>query len=455
MPAPSPSPASPLETLREVAEPTPAIAPGATQSAPAEPRTLYPSRRSALTPSAIALTLLLLLASAPASAEVKLYATGDEQAPAMIVGDRSVIFVHRDGKPYRVYEVKASTALHVTDIDGDNKPDVLGIGKPTFLLSGDGSPLWFDKKGCSSGALADIVADDKLDIACSTGKELAVRTFDDQFVWGASIGRALKECRAQDTNGDLKADIECSINSKRHARFDASGELIDAEISEPMIAPDALAYTPATPIDLAILGDGSSFDLDKDGAKNDLISVEDQLLVIKTKGRPKPMSMVEFKGALQGVMVQDLNQDGAPEVIALSDEELLVLSPDGSRQERYSLKASSYTRKPVAELQSVYANGFEDTEAAKKEVTDIQQALAQCYAGQLKKTQLAGSGQMLLEIKVADEGKVSQVNTLHSDVADKKVAECAIKNFKKIAFPKPSGEQGAVNVTIRYTFRDE
>ncbi len=401
-----------------------------------------------------ALLLSTLTTSTALAKDTRLYDINDEHVAALIVSDQSVIFLHQDGEPYRVYKVAKKTDLHVAELDQDGRPDVIGLGKPMFAIGGNGAPMWVEKKGCKSGAIADIVADDKLDIACTDGKELKVYAYDMQFVWGLSIGKRLSKCRAGDTNGDLKAEIECSVGGKRWARFESEGGLIDAAIEEPMIDGDKPSYDPAEIKDDAIITQKTLFDFDKNGTPEEYLAVEDNLLVIKSKALDKPLAMTELKGTLRGAIVKDLKKDGLLDVIALTDKEFVVLSSDGKSNKSYSLKPSSYKRKPLAELQNIYANGFDDNDAAKKGITDLQEKLDSCYAGQLKKTQFAGSGQMLLEVKVDGEGKVSKINTLHSEIADKKVATCAKKHIEKATLPKPNADSASINITMLYTFRD-
>ena len=408
--------------------------------------------------SILATALVTLTATTALAQDTMLYKTNDPTAPAMVVGPQGILFLHKDGAPYRSYEVKKGSELHITELDQDGKPDVIAIGKPTFVIGGDAAPRWFDKKGCKQGVLADIVADSKLDIACHDGKELKVLTFDNQFVWSVSIGKRLGQCYAGDTNGDRKADIECKIGSKTYARFDAEGKLISAEIDEPMIDQENPAYEPAQAADLSIIESKQTFDFDQDGTAEEYVALDDKLLVVKSKSRDKPLAMTEIDGELLGVLVQDV--EGAEKkpqsaVIALTSKNLTVLSTDGKISKSYSLKSSSYKRKPVAELRSVYANGFEDNDAAKKVIEDLQEKLATCYATQLKKTELAGSGQMLIQLKVDGEGKLTDTELLHSEVADDKVASCAKKNLGKGAFPKAASDSASVNVTIYYTFRDQ
>lgn len=394
-----------------------------------------------------------LSAASAASAEVKLYDWPDATAPVVVVSDQSVIFLHKDGKPYRAYK-SGRGGYHVTDIDKNGGPDIVGMGRPTFAIGTNADPLWVMKKGCKIGLVADFVADDKLDVACSNGREFKVYTHDNQFVWSLAIGRSFKKCRAGDVNGDLKADIECKVGS-RYARIDGGGELITAEGEDELVADDAENYEAFAAVGEEVITDEQTFDLDGDGTPEEYLLMDGSLLVIKSRSKPKPLSMIDIKVKPEAALVKNLDGEGAPEIVVVTSKEIFVLSPDGKRQERYSLNASRYKRKPLADFQSVYANGFEDDEAASKAILAMQDDLSKCYAREVKKSGFAGSGQLLLQVQVDGEGAVKSVDRLHSEIADKSVVKCAMGKLKKATPGKASGDSATINVTMTYTFRDQ
>ena len=166
--------------------------------------------------------------------------------------------------------------------------------------------------------------------------------------------------------------------------------------------------------------------------------------------------MIEIGKKPLATLVKDLDGDGNMEIVVLTEKEVLVLSPDGKRKDRFSIDAKKYKRAPVADLQSVYANNFTDNEAAQKTIKAMEADLAKCYASTVKKSEFAGSGQLLLELKADKDGKVTKINKLHSEIAGKSVVSCAEKTLKKAKLPASAEDNtGTVNVTMYFTFRDQ
>ena len=295
--------------------------------------------------------------------------------------------------------------------------------------------------------------DEKKEILCSDKRSLKVITHDNQQAWEMSLGRSFSDCALGDTNGDLKADIECKVG-KKIARIDGNGTLITAEGDDSLI--NSEPYEAFAAVGEEVTTAKQTFDFDKNGTADEYIVFEDTLLVVKSKSNPKPLSMFDPKGKVTALLVKDLDADGTLEIVALTDKAVFVLSPDGKRQERFDLSAKRYKRSPVADLQSVYANGFEDNDAAREVITGMSGALAKCYAKQVKKSAFAGSGQLLLELKVDEKGKVTKANTMHSEIADDGVVSCAKKTLQKAKLPKVGEAKAAtINVTMTFTFRDQ
>ena len=124
-------------------------------------------------------------------------------------------------------------------------------------------------------------------------------------------------------------------------------------------------------------------------------------------------------------------------------------------QERRN-KSPQHTSNINLILFSKCANNFTDNEAAQKTIKAMEADLAKCYASTVKKSEFAGSGQLLLELKADKDGKVTKINKLHSEIAGKSVVSCAEKTLKKAKLPASAEDNtGTVNVTMYFTFRDQ
>ena len=404
-------------------------------------------------------TLTITFAATSASAEdPKLYNWPDSTVPAAVVSEKGVIFLHKDGKPYRAYTWRTNKGddpiAHVTDIDRNGSPDIVGVGTPTFAIGSNGDPIWFIKKGCKIGLVGDMAFDTKLEIMCSDKRRIKVITWDNQEAWEVDLGRSFKSCKLGDTNGDLKADVECNLSKSQIARLDGGGELITADAEESMIQDEP--YEPYEPAGTDDMDSKQTYDFDKNGTADEYLAMEDNLFVVKSKAAPKPLSMIELGKKPLATLVKDLDGDGNMEIVVLTDKEVLVLSPDGKRKDRFTLDAKKYKRAPVADLQSVYANHFADNEAAQKSIKELEGDLAKCYASTVKKSEFAGGGQVLLMLKADRDGKIKNINKLHSEIADKSVISCAEKTLKKAKLPASvEGNNGTINVTMYFTFRDQ
>lgn len=375
--------------------------------------------------------LLVLSTSATAAAETKVYDWPDSDMPVLVQNDSGLIFITNEKRPHRVYTWKARNdgdafdTVYLVDLDNDQSYEVVGAGKPTFVLKSNSDPMWQVEKGCDQTIVADFVSDDKLDLLCQNSKTMKVYTYDGQFVWELSLGRRVDHCRAGDYNGDLKADLECKYRGmNKWARIDSAGEVLAKEIAEPEISEDGVDLSEASPVELA--------DAIKKAAKDAEVDAE-------------------VKAGLQ----KDLDADGKPETVVVSATSIFIISSDGKTKQKFAASAKKYSRKPFAKLNNVYVNNFADNAAAQKVVEGLQEKLSKCYASRVRRNRFTGTGQLILRVNVDAKGKVSGVNKVHSAINDKKVEGCAKKVLKRGGFPKAEGGVGTINVNMKYTFRDE
>ena len=405
-------------------------------------------------------TLTVMTAASAASAQT-VYDWPAPEAPVAVHDGGALYFIGKDKSVWRVYKWKAASgtnkaAAFFTDMNGDSKVDVVGAGKPSFGLDTATNPVWFENKGCDQLLVADFAADDKKDFVCINGAKVEARTYDNQLIWSISMGKKYDWCVAGDINGDLKADVECKIRgSKKFSRVDGTtGDMLAAEADAPEVTDPK--DPGIEPVGKGVLEGKESFDIDGDGTSEETLIADGNAVGIRSRSKKVGLGRIELKSAPVAAIVKDLDGDKKLDVVVVSKNEIAVWSAGDKAATTYPLSAAKYSRQPVADLQSVYANGFGDADPeAKKTVEDLNEKLAACYSSQVKKNQFAGVGRALVEVKVGKDGKVSKVDKHHSSLADGKVVDCAMKVLKSGKYPKPAGDAASVNVTMEYTFRDK
>lgn len=403
-------------------------------------------------------TSITLLLSTGAAAAQQIYDWPDEQARVAIHDGGALYFIGKDKSVWRVYKWKAPSgdkpSAYFTDMDGDKKLDAVGAGTPSFGIDTRTNPVWF-QKGCDELLVGDFAADDKNDFVCVKGTKIEAFTHDNQLIWSISMGKRYDRCVAGDINGDLKWDVECKIRgSKKYSRVDGqTGEMLAADADAAEITdPRPVGIDPVDP---AVLTGKESFDLDGDGTAEETLAVDGNAVAIKSRSKKAAIGRIELGAKPVSAIVKDLDGDKKLDVVVASSKDVGIWT-SGAKAKTYPLNASRYERVPVADLQSVYANGFgEQDAAAKKTVEDLQSKLAGCYSAQVKRNQFAGVGRALLEVQVGKGGKVTNVAKHHSSLADKKVIDCAVKTLRGGKFPAPQGDAASVNITMEYTFRDQ
>lgn len=391
------------------------------------------------------ITALSLVIASHASAQ-QLFDWADEDTPVVVQHESSVLFVGKDGKVKRVYNWRGASGSEqhrnhfLADLDLDNKPNFIGAGRPTFVLAPNSDPMWFIERGCDQVLIADIVADNKLDLMClQNGNEVRVYTHDGQFAWSASLGQRFEWCALQDINGDLKADVECKHRGRNaYSRFDgSSGRVLAERADDPEVTPQHPQGPEA---------------VSSESLKGQRVFAEGNAVIVRQGADPQK---IEVNGTPVAILEKDLNKDGKKEIVILTTAAIVVADHDGTNVRTSPLAHGRYTRHPVAELRSVYAIGFEDNSAAQQVITDANQQLSQCYSTQVRRNQFAGTGQVLLEVIADGKGGVGQVNRTHSALADGSVVDCARTALRRLKLPaNAEGESGRINVTLFYTFED-
>lgn len=391
----------------------------------------------------ILLTLCVLLVglglAGQASAQTRIFDWPSAQMPVVVQNETGLIFISAEKEPWRAYSWAQKNAgegfepVYMVDLSGDGTPEVVGAGKPSFVLKADSDPMWLLREGCQQLLIADFVADAKPDLVCNGGKELKAYTYDGQFAWGVDLGKPVEFCRAGDLNADNKADLECKLRgSKSWVQIDGTNG--------------------------SILEDStSSAKLSEDGNHGLNLKAPATASSTKKLASSAPLSETKLDGEVLAALKKDLNNDGKEELVAVTKNSIYIVSADGKDVKKFAASTKKYKRQPLAKLEAIYANQLEDNDAAVESVRAAQDNLSKCYASRVRANQFAGTGLLILKVGVDHDAKVTGVETVHSEVKDKDIEQCAKNALKGVKFSKAESEDaaGSVNVNIQYTFRDE
>lgn len=429
------------------------------------------SRLRKVTAGAVALSVMGMAMSASAEEDdgPKVFDWPSQEAPALVQTEEGVVFIGKDRQPYRAYHWDAADgektrSSFIIDLDQDGSPDFIGAGDPTFAVKTNSDPLWNIEGGCDQVVVADFYqGDDVWDVMCRNRGEISIYTHDKQEYLSMDLGVSMDWCRAGDINGDLVADLECKYRGRdSYVRIDSEGEIIAEESEETRLSDDAVTYDEPSPVDAKkVLAGEAKFDLDGDGSAEENLLADGKALVFQSASAKKALARVELGDEVKSALVKNLDGKDAPEVVAVTDEHIVVLSGKGKKLGEYPVEADDYKRYPVAQLDSVYANGFADNGKAQKAVEDAQKELAKCYSRRVRGNLVVGIGQVILKVFVDEKGEVTDVEKVHSAINDKKVESCAEGVLDDLDYPKAkTGEdedsaKATVNVRMKFTFADK
>ena len=405
----------------------------------------------------------LLCASQAMAQEAAIYDWGAEDAPALVANDTGVILIGTDARPLRVATWRANASgerdkpLRLVDLRGDGSLNIVGSGNPTFALDESGEPLFAFEDGCRQLVVADIIQRTNLDLVCVKNRQVRVYTDRGNFAWSVDPGRNLDWCVAGDLTGNTRNDLECAYRGiNQFLRVSYEGEVLTTDAENHNLENARESLNEPSPSPQTVWDGEERFDLDGGGEATASIHIEGGTLQVRQRGAEEPLSQTSVRGEPLASLVKDLTGEDGQEVVLLTSQRIYVISEGGEQIEEFSANASQYSRVPHAELASVYVNGFgEAGEEARGRVGDIQDDMAQCYGTRLRSAPFAGSGRMVMQVIVDEEGSVQDVQKRHSRVGDSRTENCALEALRGLSFPGAEEGQATVNVNVIFTFRDE
>ncbi len=429
--------------------------------------TLFPTWACRL--AAFSATSLLMLSAVTAQdAVTELHAldTPDGKLVLAVSGNGVTFLKPKEGTSFRAFKnqrkaMKGDKADWITirDANSDGQADVIGLGKPIFLVSSSAEPIHNIASGCDQARVANFQDDKSLEIACRKGSTMKMMTHDGQKLWDYKIqGIRLGLCQFGDLNGDNKHDIECKVKGKNNwLRLSGSGEELGRTFDEAALDGEVEDDNPGYANTMANYLKGEElFDLNGDGTAEEWVKMDGKALVIGSRAGGKAIARHET-GPITSILAQDLDGDGKADLIAGGKGKVFFFDAAGKLTATVISDPKKLKRKTDVIIDSVRANNLEnDDEAAVRPSLDKGKAkLASCYAGNVKKNPYTRVGRTIWALNIDKKGKVSKVERLHSDLSDKKVENCLRKAMKKMSFPKAKEADANVTVTLKFGFLDQ
>jgi hypothetical protein len=418
---------------------------------------------------AVLATSLLLSASVSAqskTAVTELHAFDSEGGKMIVaISASGVTFIDgKEGKTFRAFktnrtQMKGATTdwIVVRDVDSNGTVDIVGAGRPAFIVQSDGAPVYSMAKGCSQFHLADFDADSAADIACRDGNTIKMLTYNGQKLWEYKVaGLKLGVCNFGDVNGDIKADIECEVLGKgTYVRIGGDGAELGRDYDSAQL--DAAEDdNPGNKAAMANLIKGKeTFDLDGDGTAEEWVKLDGSAIVVSSKSKPKGLGRHEI-GSAYSVLVDDIDGDSKNELVIGGDGRVLIIDDEGKLVADLKVDPNKLKRTADVRIDQVNANALKDAsdEAVKGSLAKSQGKFSACYAGNVKKNPFTRVGRGIYSLSVDKKGKVSKVERLHSDLQDKKVDGCVQKALKSAKFSEGTAPDASVTVTLMFGFLD-
>ena len=412
-----------------------------------------------------------LLLSTAVSAQSKAAVTelhafdSDDGKMLVAISENGVTFVSgKEGKTFRAFktsrtQMKGATTdwIVVRDVDANGTTDIVGAGKPAFIVQSDGAPIYSLPRGCGQFHLGDFAADNAADILCRDGNTMQVLTYNGQKLWDYKVaGLKLGVCQFGDLNGDLKDDIECEVLKKgTYLRIGGDGSELGRGFDSAQLEP-AEDDNPGNAAAMANLLKGKeTFDLDGDGTAEEWIKADGTAIVVSSKSNPKGIGRHEF-GKAYSALVDDIDGDNKNEIVVGGEGRVLIIDHEGKLVADIVTDPSKLKRQTDVRVTQVNANALKDSDAAVAQGA-LEQGLGKytaCYAGNVKKNPFTRVGRGIYSLSVDPKGGVSKVERLHSDLQDKKVDGCIQKSLKGIKFSPGTAPDASVTVTLQFGFLD-
>lgn len=409
------------------------------------------------------LVLFLALCCAPltASAESGVYhleRVGTREAPLLVAATaHGVVFISPDHEVYRGFrhERTARTGvdqpwLWVTDVDNDRNNEIIGAGRPSFVIDHDAQPLWGLTVGCEQFWVGRFTRDPRQELFCRRGDNIELYAIDGTriFVWEGRGFRA-GSCYIDDFNSNGMLNVACQLPGDNHLFFDFTGEpdertgpapdtmarsgSVDPSTNQAIITGERPVRVGRTPHTLRF-EDGTLRWSTSDGASGSV-------------ALPTP-SIHSAAGANLG-SGDRLYIGGTSEVfvVDVASSELVATIPADPRQ---------LTREPQVRVRTATGNRLVDAtrETIGGIIGEALPDITRCYADRMGQNQYTRTGELIFQLTIDGQGRVSQARRQHTTLRNAELESCIEQVLRRQSFPEASEGEGIVMTAFEFDFVD-
>lgn len=378
--------------------------------------------------------------------------TGTDETPLLAVGsDRGMVFIGADFLPYRAFSHTQTAAdgveqpfLWVDDVDNDGDDDFVGAGNPSFVITNEAEPLWGIAGGCDQFFVGNFADDRALEVACREGGTVRILSWDGQLylAWEGS-SRTLGTCYADDFDGDNYDEIQCGLTNGNHVSFDLA-------YAEPEEVEQPVAEAPNTGVSTASLQaavSGQGVDI---GGQSVALSYEPGAI------RFGDTTVAIGSSGIHSALVADLNNDGTNELFVGGNDEVYVISAEGTLLHTIPTNPDGFSRESRVTIRTATANGLQDSDRDSVRAT-LEADLArvdQCYVSRMGNDRYTRTGEMLFELTVSESGSVTRATRRHSTLQNEDLEDCVENELEDYTFSPATSGTGVVQVMIDFDFVD-
>jgi hypothetical protein len=383
---------------------------------------------------------------------------GDADRPLMVAATgRGIVLYGTDHAVYRAFHQQQTARegveqpfLWVLDLDNDGVRDFVGAGNPSFVVTGRGEPLWGIQGGCQQVFVGDFGGERTAEVFCRTATGARIWNWDGQplLEWTGNT-RTMGACYVDDFDGDGRLEVQCEMGASSHLLF-------DIDRGEPQTVPEAAEPGFQRGVDTASLEAAARGELalTAGAASVTLASFSEGMLRMEVDGTPYEVSLPGTQAIYTAVAGEFPGSE--PTVWIGTEDQVHVVSLQGELLHSLSANPNAMNRQAEVRVRSATAIGLQESD--RDVIRGLMEAgvdtLQRCYADTMGTDQYTRTGEMLFQLTIGTNGRVTNTRRLHSSLRSTALETCIGNALGRMTFSPATDGSGQVNTTLDFDFRD-